>query len=257
MSNEQQHFQYRDQTFHVYVEQLKSKADYEFVMDAMMSAIDCFDGLKENSYTEPYYCEMYLYVNGELLEEEEQVYYASEAFWGRAAQIPECFEKAEEFLQYCIQKVKSDKYKFWESEELQIGELPAYFLSLKDKRFIKYFADLLHHWDMGHEVYQAEFMDKLVELHQWCPEIHELIIARATSDGQHNFEQLQELETFITNHAEPLEENTFFIELVNRVQKFWGKEVQLWQGEASQKDIEYVFGKGKMGQAAWELVQQE
>jgi len=147
-------------------------------------------------------------------------------FWDRVAAFPPCWPAASTFLETILSfndREPDDPYAYegWEEDELQICEVAVTALAVVDLQFVPLYLRFLKYWDLGHEVFQTQEITAICNRHGWCDEIEELLITRASIDGQHGPEQVVfEQRDFIKAHCRPLDGSPFFRRLVTAMDRF-------------------------------------
>ncbi len=175
----------------------------------------------------------------------------NELFWDKIASSEEHHDKIDEYIAFITDIFENDDNEYWEDDEIQLAEIAAYRFAMNHKRFIPFYTRCLSAWDMSHEVYQGEHIHDIVMKYDWNEEIEDLIIARATCGGQHDAEQLEELEEKILENNEPLENSTFYKKLVLRIDEVCLETTKDWE-----KYAEYTFPTKRLLEAALHIKEQ-
>ncbi|CAM1369847.1 protein of unknown function [Tenacibaculum soleae] len=135
-------------------------------------------------------------------------------FWTKIAKIKHAHDDIFIFLNLVKNHMKSGSVTKLDDENCGLGEHALYALSMVDIKFVPMYSEFLYLWDMGHEVMQSEEIEDIINQYGWCIEVENLIIARATCNGQHDFEDLESFEDLIKENVKDLSSSAFFKRLV-------------------------------------------
>ncbi|WP_459211672.1 hypothetical protein [Aquimarina rhabdastrellae] len=217
--------------YHIHCKTLDKKEVIDEALDVVMQVIKKAISEGESIIETTFY------------ENDKEVDYDG-VFWGKVANLKESRDKVEEYIAFILNIFETDEEHYWEGDEVQLADIAAYKFAMADKQYIPFYAKCLKCWDMGHEVFQSEHIEEIISKYGWIPEIEELIIARATCNGQHDAEQIEELEELILEHNEPLEDSEFYIRFVRAI------EDKLMTGSGWENYAEYAFPTKRLLEAA-------
>lgn len=116
----------------------------------------------------------------------ENAWHESE-FWPMAVKFPKLHEQ---IAQYVRQVNYTDYSSSFQDEFHASGSFAIAELCLADKKWCGLLGKLLLLWDMGHETFQLNLIDELVERYGSCDEIWQLLAYRIMADGQSADEQI-------------------------------------------------------------------
>ena len=167
-------FSKEEDVYTIYCNNIDTKEGVELALNNIMAALNDFM-LTANEYA---FFEQEFIVDGELIDSYE------ESIWEKLAAQKDSYEIIEKYLIYAEHVMKIRSSDIWEDDECPLAEKAVLYASLADKRFIPFYTKFLQIWDMGHEVYQEEDIDAIIEKHGWCLEVEDLIVSRANCNGQ-------------------------------------------------------------------------
>ena len=222
-------YTFEDGRYHIFCDTLESRESFKKVFSIIEAIVRDYEAKK--GYETDEHMLMFFYENDIHLyppaSEKFWKPYDNSIFWEKFASHSEYFDLAEEHLAYALEKNKVINEGFntiWETDMMQFGNAAVFNLALSDKRFISHYCRFLHTWDMYQEGFQSDEISELIKKYDWCPEIEELLIARATCDGHGDYEDLAEWEPFILKHNPELQESKFFKRLVFSIRENWNKD---------------------------------
>ncbi|MGB5988304.1 MAG: hypothetical protein WBG43_00975 [Marinifilaceae bacterium] len=169
--------------------------------------------------------EFALSIKGEIKDEDDS------KIWELLASKEEVHDSLIKFFNYSSILCKMKGGTIWESDEYQLIENALYKCALTDKKYIVAFSNILFVWDMSHEVNQYDEVAAIIKKYAWCSEIEDLIIARSTCGGQHDYKFLKEYTSFIIDNNPDFENSAFFKKLVDYLYKNFDTHAE-WERNA-------------------------
>jgi len=136
-------FTYKDSLLTIYCPKLANEEAFEIAIENACAAIKVYKG--------KFFIEF-----GN--EEEESI-----DFWEKLVEDPKRYPLGAKYLSACMERLKENEYLF--EDECPLGSYVAYKLALTYKYFLPYYAELLGHWDMDHEVEEIEYISEIAEHH--------------------------------------------------------------------------------------------
>ncbi|MGB5988305.1 MAG: hypothetical protein WBG43_00980 [Marinifilaceae bacterium] len=197
-------FSKEDDVYTIYCNNIDTKEGVEVAINNIMAAIADYM-ITADEYD---FFEQEFIVDGKLIDSYE------ECIWEKLAAQKDSYEIIEKYLTYAEHIMKISSSEIWEDDECPLAEKATLYAALNNKRFIPFYTRFLQIWDMGHEVYQEEDIDAIIEKHGWCLEVEDLIVSRANCNGQHDECCLETHEDFIYENNKDFINSDFFAKFI-------------------------------------------
>lgn len=179
--------------------------------------------------------------------------------WGKLASERRLHERLKDWLDeleslHAYAKGLNNQSDLWESDYWPLGAIAGIMLAAADLTFVRSYARIVGHFDSEHSVQTDHMLDEIIEVHGYCPEIEDLLIAWAIDGEKSGY--FQSLLPQLEQHYGDFLASEFFRRMVEAQFRKERKDRQEWQpkypGDTYKSDV--IFGHKELDERATSII---